>query len=183
MPIGIIALSYAKRAEEPNPVNHRLAYIVNTLREKLSDIGLSTVTVSQHEIALALYRDPDLIVTQDDATNLDRNGDLYLSSQDVINKAVELFREKNINSVVVVANPFIHLDLVKSLLNKEAGLRVLDYKIEPVGFDSSPLNLQWWSKGPVQFTAYLAIQAFGKLTGRNLRGIGGKKPAVSTSPH
>ncbi|MDB5180550.1 MAG: hypothetical protein JWO54_308 [Candidatus Saccharibacteria bacterium] len=173
MPIGIVALSYAKRAEEPNPVNVKLAQITDELDDFVQQTGESTVLVSQWEIARALPTQSSLIVTQDAATNLDRNGKLYLDSKDVLNKAFYVFRAYGITDVIVVANPFLHLQAAKSIVRK-AGFDVMSYKVPSVGFDNSPLNLQWWCKGPIRFVIYLGIQVLGKLTKQNLHGIGEK---------
>ena len=173
MPIGIVALSFAKRAHEPNPVNVKLAEITEDLNDRIQQMGESTVVVSQWEVALALPTEPSLIVTQGDATNLARNGESYLDSQDVLNKAFELFDKLGITEVAVVANRFIHLQAAESLV-KQSGFTVFKYGAPAVGFDDSPLNLQWWCKGPTRFVVYLGLQAIGKATSQNLHGIGEK---------
>ena len=175
MLIGIVALSYAKRAKEPNPVNDKLAYVTERVDDELQASGELTIVVTQWEIAKSKYLKtrPQLIVTQDDATNRDRNGRLYLDSQDVLNKAFELFRANGVTAVLVVANPFIHLQAVESLV-KKAGFKVVKHKMPSVGFDNSPENVQWWCKGPIRFVIYLAINVFGKLTKQNFHGIGEK---------
>lgn len=178
MPVGIVALSFAKRAKEPNPVNVKLARITRHIGDDLLQRRKSSVVVAQWEIAAGMKEyvgaatQPTLIVTQQDATNKDRNGKPYLDSQDVVNKAAELFHERGITDVIVVANRFLHLQAARKLV-KQAGFNVLtkDFKVSRVGFDNSPLNLQWWCKGPVRFMAYLGIQVIGKMTGQNFHGI------------
>jgi hypothetical protein len=173
MPSGIVVLSYAKRAREPNPVNIRLARATDAIDDEAQQIGEQTILVAQWEVALALPTKPYLIVTQEDATNLDRNGKPYLDSQDVLDKAFEVFRNFDITDVIVVANPFFHLQAAQSRV-KKAGFNVLKHKMPWVGFDNSPLNLQWWCKGPIRFMTYLGIQVLGKLTKQNFHGIGEK---------
>lgn len=170
MPTGIVALSYAKRVIEPNPVNKRLAQITDEVDDELQQMGEPTVVVAQWEISLALPPRSNLPVLQSDATNVARNGKPYLDSQDVLNKAFEAFRALGVTDVVVVANPFLHLAAVKAMVRK-AGFNVLPYRVPWVGFDNSPLNVQWWCRGPVRFVTYLGIQVLGKLTRQNFHGI------------
>lgn len=173
MSIGIVALSYAKRAEEPNPVNRALAKaateIIGRLRWNTNEV---LIVVAQWEISRALPY-PHTAVEQADATNLDRNGKPYLDSQDVLNKAFEAFRADGITKVIVVANPFLHLQAVEAMVRK-AGFTVVKHKMPWVGFDNSPLNLQWWCRGPIRFVTYLGIQVVGKVIGKNFHGIGEK---------
>lgn len=170
MPTGIVALSYAKRVLEPNPVNARLARITDQVDDELQQMGEQTIVVAQWEIGLALPPHSNLSVMPSDATNVARNGTPYLDSQDVLNKAFTAFRALGVTDVVVIANPFIHLGAVKWMV-KKAGFTVVPYKVPSVGFDNSPLNLQWWCKGPVRCITYLGIQVLGKLTRQNFHGI------------
>ena len=170
MTTGIVALSFAKRAIEPNPVNVRLANITDEVDDELQSIGEQTIVVAQWEIARALPTPPHLIVGQDAATNTDRNGKPYLDSKDVLEAAFELFRAAGVKRVVVVANPFLHMHAVKSMVRK-ADFKVDSFSTPWVGFDSDQLNVQWWCKGPVRFMSYLALQVFGKLIGKNFHGI------------
>ena len=175
MPTGIVALSYAKRAEEPNPVNKKLAHLADEAVDEAHQIGEPTLLVAQWEIARALQTPPQVVVTQDAATNRDRNGNRYLDSQDALNKAFHAFRKNGITQVIVIANPFLHKQAIESIVRK-AGFTVLKTKLPWVGFDNSPLNLQWWCKGPIRFVAYLGLQVIGKLTKQNFHGIGEKSP-------
>jgi hypothetical protein len=172
---GIVVLSYGKRAIEPGPVNKRLAMITDELDDSLQQVGEPTVIVAQWEVAggLADNTIPRLIVTQEDATNLDRNGKPYLDSQDVLNKAFDLFRKLGVTDVAVVANQFLHKQAAEAIVGK-AGFTVFKYASRSVGFDNSPLNLQWWCRGQIRFMIYLGIQVVGKITKQNLHGIGEK---------
>jgi|GEM_PF-1179678 len=174
MPTGIVALSFAKRAVEPNPVNIRIAQAADVVDDDIQQMGEPTIVVAQWEVARALPSNSvNLIVTQQDATNMDRNGKPYLDSQDVLNKAFPLFRAYGVTDVVVVANPFLHLQAAEALVRK-AGFTVIKHRMPFVGFDKSPKNLQWWCRGPLRFMLYLAIQVIGTLTRQNLHGIGEK---------
>ena len=176
MATGIVALSFAKRDKEPNPVNRRLAGITDEIIEKYQDDSKMLVVVAQWEIARALVEQPDIIVHPENATTKG-NGKRYLDSQDVLDKAFEEFRLQAVSDVVVVANNFIHRGVVESMVRK-AGFTVLKENIRSVGFDRSSQNLQWWCKGPIRFMTYLGIQAFGKVIGKDFHGIG-EKPSTN----
>lgn len=173
--VGIVALSFAKRAVEPNPVNTKLARVTDGLREILESRGGHVVTVAQVEIASAMKLPPELIVTKTDATKIDHHGRLYLDSEDVLNRAFHIFEKEGITRVIVVANRFLHKQLVETMVRR-AGYEVVEYAGGVLGFDNSPLNLQWWCKGPIRFVTYLGLQVVGKLTGKNFHGIGEKSP-------
>ena len=181
MATGIVALSFAKRVEEPNPVNIRLASITDDIIDDNQLDNNVVVVVAQWEIARALIGQPDLVVNPEDAT-IKGNGKRYLDSQDVLDKAFEEFRLQSITDVIVVANNFIHRGVVESMVRK-AGFNVLHEDIRSVGFDRSSENLQWWCKGPIRFMTYLGIQAFGKVVSKIARkdidfhGIG-EKPST-----
>jgi hypothetical protein len=169
-PSGVPSNSRGKRANEPNPVNIRLAEVTEEIDDQLQQGGERTAVVAQWEVALALPTKPLMVVTQSDATNRDRNGKPYLDSEDVLNKAFDAFRAFGITDVIVVANRFLHLQAAKQIV-KNAGFNLIDYRIPGVGFDNSPENLQWWCKGPIRFVTYLAIQVLGKVLKKNFHGI------------
>lgn len=180
MTTGIVTLAFAKRVVEPNPVNIKLAAITDAIDDELQQGGEPTVIVVQKEIELGIKHlrlETNLrrVVGQEDASNKDRYGNLYLDSMDVLKVAFEEFRAEDITDVIIIANPFLHLPGAKALA-KKAGFSVMVYKIPRVGFDKSPLNLQWWCKGPIRLLTYLGLQVIGKLTRQNLHGIGEKQP-------
>lgn len=172
MATGIVALSFAKRIVEPNPVNRRLAAITDSIDDELQSGGEMTMIVAQWEIALALPVQPQRIVRPEDARPKP-DGSTYLDSQDVLDKAFEIFRLYEITDVVVIANRFIHRRVVESMV-RSAGFKVVKAKIPTVGFDSSSENLQWWCKGPVRMIIYSGIQVIGKIMRKDLHGIGEK---------
>lgn len=187
-PVGIVALSYGKRAPryEPNPVNRKLGdqvirlideYWSNTEARKLDPRPV--VTVAQWEIAKRVERESHLFWRSpfplDRVVNLKEDGS-YLDSKDVLEAAFEEFRAAGVKQVIVVANPFLHLGHVRKMV-EAAGFEVLRVEIKPVGFDNSPDQLQWWCKGPVRSIFYAGLQVIGKLTSINFHGIGEKAPA------
>ena len=175
MTTGVVALSFAKRSEleEPGPVNKLLGRATSAVTDELNAGGEDTISVIQWEIAKQLDKDGEeynLIVRPEDAS-VKPGGRTYLDSADVLGIAFEVFRHYGVTDVVVVANKFIHLQAARRSV-RSAGFRVMKSKLPWVGFDPSSKNLQWWTKGPVRFVAYLAIQVVGKLTRRSLNGIG-----------
>jgi hypothetical protein len=174
--IGVIALSFAKYSEkkEPNPVNIKLANVVESIVDDIEAFGDDTFVVAQWEIARQLEwdnRPAQLVVTLWDASIKD-GGRRYLDSADVVRKAFTFFREQGITDVVIVANPFLHLSAVRKMVENAGFTVIRDHKVPPVGFDRSADNLQWWCRGPFQLVAYLVLQVFGKLTRQNLHGFG-----------
>lgn len=170
MSVGIVALSFAKRAVEPNPVNIKLAEVADNFDEQAFQDDNPALMIAQWEVALALPYAAHLVVNQEDATKKDRNGKPYLDSEDVLEKAFIEFRKYGITDVIVVANPFLHLQAAQAIV-KKAGFTVVKYKVPWVGFDNDQRSLQWWCKGPIRFIAYLAIQVVGKLTKQDFHGI------------
>lgn len=171
MTIGIVALAFAKRATEPNPVNRRLAAVVNGVDDDFQQIGESAIVVAQEEISLAIMPGANLVTVGQEAAHTNSAGDSYLDTSDVLNVAFETFRKNGIEDVIVIANPFIHLQATKRMV-KKAGFRIVNHRMPWVGFDNSPDNLQWWCRGPLRFITYLGIQALGKILGKNWHGIG-----------
>jgi len=175
MTTGVVALSFAKRSEkdEPGPVNIRLAKIVAAINDELQQGGEPTILVTQWEIAryLDAHDEPtDFIVDQDDAS-IKPGGKKYLDSGDVLRVAFAVFSHHKVTDVIVVANPFVHLWMVRGKV-RAAGFTIMKTRVPWVGFDRSSQNLQWWTKGPIRLLVYTAIQVVGKLTNHTFNGIG-----------
>ena len=175
MATGVVALSFAKRSErdEPGPVNINIADAAEAIIDELTLSGETVFVVSQWEPALRLEirgYPAGRVVTPQDAS-IKPGGKRYLDTGDVVRVADPLFKYQEVEDVVVVANSFIHLWLAQRMVRK-AGFNVIKTKMPWVGFDPSPENLQWWTKGPVRFITYLGIQVIGKLTNRTFNGIG-----------
>jgi len=175
MATGVVVLSFAKRSEnkEPGPVNIKLARATATIVDDLTSMGEFAILVTQWEVAkqLAVDNEPTgYVVTPQDAS-IKPNGQRYLESEDVLSRAYDEFRKYNIDEVIVVANKFLHLQAVQKSV-RSAGFTVIKTSLPWVGFDPSSENLQWWTKGPIRFIAYLAILVVGKLTKHSFNGIG-----------
>lgn len=178
--VGVIALSYGKRRLEPNPVNARLGRELIDIIDIFDTYNNGVVVASQWEITNQLVIDGyekfvDVNVTPADATKRRKDGTKYLDSEDVLRKAFELFESRGVYEVIVVANPFLRLKAVRKLV-KKAGFDINPYPMMGrIGFDNSPLQLQWWCKGPIRFIIYDIIVKFGEIIGSDWHGIGEKK--------
>lgn len=149
MQIGVIALSFALReGHEPNPCNVKLARETERVMALLKAEGHEVVLVSQWEIALALNWVPMYVVRNH------RNPESYLDSDEVILQAVTIFDSTDpggMDEVVIVANPFIHLQGARSKA-KSFGLKVRNVLIRWIGFYKK--SDQWQTRGPVRAFIY-----------------------------
>lgn len=163
--VGIVAFSFALREAplEPNPANAALASETVAAVERQP---CRTFVVAQWEVARALERSghpADHVVRP--------SGDgRYLDSTAVWREAAAILTEQGISAALPVAKPGLHLLRVRSLV-RTSGFRLVRTPIGKVPYDRSPLNHQWWTKGPLRLLAYSVRQA--------LKGLG----AASTTPH
>ena len=153
--LGLVAFSFAARAEpeEPNPCNVRLAHAVDRIVSAQKE---TVVLVAQWEIARALRRSRPFHVVGP------RPDGRYLDSADVWNDASPLLRKAGVTRVIPVAHPVLHRAKVSRLIRRD-GFEVLPEPIGHIGFDRSPRNTQWWTRGPIRLCVYAVLQA---LTGR-----------------
>lgn len=148
MRIGVIALSFALReGREPNPCNVKLALETERVVALLRTEGHHVVVISQWEIASNLSWIPEQCIVREH-----RVKGSYLDSDEMLFWA-KAFYEKcgGVDEVVIVANPFIHLQGVRSKA-KGFGLKVRKVSIRWIGFDKD--SDQWWTKGPVRAFVY-----------------------------
>lgn len=150
MRIGVIGLSFAlRRGQEPNPCNVNLASeterVVNLLRAE----GHEAMTSSQWEIALRLDVERVNLIC---VVTKHRDGVNYLDSDEVILQSVKAFEARGgVDEVVIVANPFIHLQGARSKA-KGFGLKVRNVAIHWIGFDKK--SDQWQTRSPVRAFVY-----------------------------
>jgi hypothetical protein len=149
--IGLVAYSFALGKTEPNPKNILLAEEVERTVKEETALGNEVAVVSQWEIAEALKIKPFHVVRQKED---------YLDSDMVTAEASEVFHQQGVTQVIVVANPFLHLWLCRSRVQK-AGFEVIKKKIKKIGFYKD--SLQWWTRGPIRLIFYLIRM---KLTGK-----------------
>lgn len=159
---GIVAFSFALRDEklEPNPCNQKLGDIVNSIYIQNRNV---TNVVAQWEIARHLknlgFKLPLHIV------DLNEDGS-YLDSRTVWNKAKEIFKLNGINEIIPVAQPFIQLGHIKRMIKKD-GFTIVDWPIEKIGYDNSPLNTQPWTINALALLLYAIKLALGGIGGHN----------------
>jgi hypothetical protein len=141
-----------RRRGEPNPCNRRLAtelYIAHEWLREGMDARDSIVVGVQWEINLALpgiYVPDDLVVTEH------RQKGQYLDSAEVADQITEGFNRRDVTDIIVIANPFIHLAYCKRLMKKR-GYNVIDYRLNPIGFD--PRSDQSWTRNKAALLRYI----------------------------
>lgn len=151
-PIGIVACSFGRRVNEPGPANAQLGQALLDLFDDLyatDGVPPGTVIVSQWEIVRYLERPAidsagivDRIVTREDATFRETGGRTYLSTNDVLEVAEQVFREHGVERVIVVAKPFLHLALTRAMM-RGRGFSVSKHPMPRIGFNNDPDELQW----------------------------------------
>lgn len=153
--IGIIAFSFALRNDaEPNPCNVRLAKAVERIETKLEKEGHKVIVIAQWEIARQLARDhekADRVVHQ-------LPDGKYLGSKEVLDAAVPVLKDRAIRTVVPVAQPFLHLFLVKRSI-KAKGYEIRNEEIGHIGFDKK--SDQWWTRSWWQLVIYSGLTILG----------------------
>jgi hypothetical protein len=161
---GIVAFSFALRNKdlEPNPCNKKLGDIVNSIYKQNDCV---TNVVAQWEIARHL-QNLDVKFPLD-IVNLNKDG-VYLDSRMVWNQAKKVFKQNGINKVIPVAQPFIQLGYLKKIIKKD-GFTVVDWPIEKIGYDNSPLNTQPWTTSAPALLFYAIKLALGGINGHKGR--------------
>lgn len=159
--LAIVAFSFGLRekAHEPNPCNRRLAHAVERITRLAENESRNIIVVSQWEVAKQLEANG---VHVDKVISTSPHGG-YLGSDEVWAQAFVFLRGRHIARVIPVAQPFFHTYKVCKLIRK-SGLPLERKRIGWVGFDSSPANTQWWTKGPVRLLTYALMQALGRQT-------------------
>lgn len=152
---GMIVYSFALRDDEPGPCNINTAFEANRIYNQ--EAGEICV-VSQWEVARALDRFCPVPIAR--VVREHRVKGAYLDSGEVTEQAAEVFRAVGVKEIIIVANPFMHLQYCRYLVCRK-GFRVLKRRIRWIGFDRQ--SIQWETRGPIRALAYTAI---GFLTGR-----------------
>lgn len=156
MAILVVAYSFALRKQEPNPCNVRIARETERIVTELRNAGEEVFIVAQWEVARQLERDgftADLIVGL-------LPGNKYLGSAEVWSAAEEFGKSAGVTVAIAVAQPFLHLPMVRRMM-RSSGWKVREVPIGKIGFDPSPLNTQWWTRGPKRLVLYSALTLVG----------------------
>lgn len=155
--IGIAAFSFAFRKDrEPNRCNRRLGYQVGRAVRLLKNLRKESVVVvgSQWEVALAVPAEyPVAFVVREH-----RNKGQYLDSKEVASQIAEEFRRQGVITVIVIANPFLHLTYCKREMRR-LGFKIYPFKVWWIGFLSN--SDQWQTKGPIRCLIYTIGQVLG----------------------
>ncbi len=157
-PLGVVAFSFGLRDpdQEPNPCNRRLAGA--TARIVQQSPG-PVVLVAQWEVARALPPTMPVHVVGDPP------GGGYLDTERVWQAAAPVLRRAGVRRVMAVAQPVLHRAKVHRLI-KADGFEPLHAPVGWIGFDSSGLNRQWWTRGPLRLVLYALLQAATGRAGR-----------------
>jgi hypothetical protein len=157
----MVIFSFALIEKEPNSCNIRLALEAERVDRQHGPF----VKVSQWEVALKLASDG---VELRHVVQLPADGS-YLDSKGVWAPAREIFRAEGITIVCPIAQPFLHMHMIRKMIEKD-GFTVFDPHMNWIGFERR--SLQPWCRGPIPLLVYAVKQA---ATGA--RGNGGKQVA------
>jgi hypothetical protein len=166
--LAVVAFSFGLRAKarEPNPCNRRLARAAERITRLAENESGNVLLISQWEVAEQLKADG---VHVDRVIHMSPRGD-YLDSDKVWAQALSFLQGRSVTRVIPVAQPFLQAHKVCKLIRK-SGLPLERKRIGWIGFDSSPANTQWWTKGPMRLLAYALMQALGRQTKTSSGGI------------
>ncbi len=153
--LGVVTFSFGLRRadQEPNPCNVRLARITERV---LDEVTGPVVLVSQWEVARALREDAVAHVVQRTADGA------YLDTAQVWAQAAPVLSQAGVRRVIAVAQPLLHRSKAHRLIRRD-GFEPVRHRLAWVGFDSSPRNTQWWTRGPLRLLVYALLQS---ITGR-----------------
>lgn len=147
--ISVVGFAFALRPDrEPNPCNRRIGSEVIRVRDKYN----ASFVATQWEVTKAIEEAGGSV---DLSFGLKPNGE-YLSTRDVWEAAKRELEAAGIRSVVPVAQPFLHMWLIKRMIRKD-GYTVVNEKINRIGYDNSRLNVQWWTRSAPALMLYSVI--------------------------
>ncbi len=148
---GIVAFSFGQRSddEEPNPCNIKLAEQVQD--QVIKNEG--AVVVAQWEVAKAL-RIMGVAVHEVGRST----GGRYVDSEQVWTEAERYLSRHGVTDIIAIAQPFLHLREIRRLI-RSSGYRRVKSPVRWIGFDNSPLNTQWHTKGPVRLLIYALLRS------------------------
>ena len=148
--VAVLAASFGLRVgREPNPCNIALAEEAMRICFKLRDEdGHKFKLIAQWEIAEAL-RDLgyERYITEEVKQRPDGT---YLGTKEIYDDALEIFQMLGCVKFVAVANPFMHLFVVRRMATQH--FSVLKEKVRWIGFDRE--SDQWWCRSWWQLVAY-----------------------------
>ena len=146
---AILGLSFGMKKSGHTKSNKALAKVAERVFYKK---GL--LVILQKELAECVDFPPSLVIKEH------RIKGQHLDSDEVIAQAAEFMKLHKIDTVWLVAQPFLHRPQCRTLL-KNYGFRVRIPKTGRIPFDED--SLQWWTRGPLRTLTYAILQ---KFTGR-----------------
>lgn len=160
--VGVIAFAFGQQGEEkypqPGPSNEAIRNAAWGIYSAEVQDGNQPMIAAQWETSLGLPSTYiNLLVSRFENRDTD-----YVSTKYVLDKSIAFFKEHGVKRVIFVAHPlhlfFINL-LVKTGIWKVDGMKIdhqYDKVMKTVPYDRSPGNVQWWTRNPVAFVAYMA---------------------------
>jgi len=143
----ILALSFGQRRSEPNPCNLIIAQVALSLSRDSASQRLPVIAQWEVARAMELQGSPaDAVINQPEDGS-------YLSTTGVLSQASPHISSLGAREIIVVAHPFLHQRYVARLV-RAGGLTPYRPPMPKVGYDRSPLNHQWWTKGRARLIAY-----------------------------
>lgn len=158
--VGIIAFAFGQQGEKgfplAGPTNCKITMTTWRIYAAEKRAGNDPMIAAQWETSLGLPRTYVRLVSQFD----DRAG--YVDTKMVLDKSIEFLTENDAERVILVGHP-LHLFFIKLLIKmdvwKIGNIRVdsqYDKLMKSIPYDQSPGNVQWWTRNPVVFVAYMA---------------------------
>ncbi len=158
--VGILALSFSSRDEEPNPCNWQLARETLRIYHELTYDGHDVVLAAQWEVARAIRRLEQRPPEVHEIT-LSKDG-RYLGTREVVEQAKPFLRQQGVSKLVIVANPFIHLSYARWLARRHA-FKSMRRHVGWIGFDKE--SNQVWCRSWWRFSVQSTQLLFGKQHG------------------
>jgi len=148
---AIVAFSFAQHEPslEPSLCNRALAAEVLRLKTSYPD----ATVIAQWEVARGL----DQLGEPSDFSIDPTTDGSYLSSEKVWQAAVQRLDGTGTTQIIVVAQPFLHLAACRHLVRR-SGFAVRKERVRNIGFDNSPANTQWQTRGPARLLLYTILQ-------------------------
>jgi hypothetical protein len=155
--VGVLAYPFSLReGQEPSLSNVKLAEetirICNELKAQRHEVRL--VPSWEVKEALVHLRKKSLVYHFIDQLK----GGKYLGTKEMFEAALPILEQAHISRLVVVANPFLHLQYARWLARRH--FLVVKMKIRWIGFDKH--SDQWWCRSWWQLTVYLVGSLFGR---------------------
>ena len=159
--VGIIGFAFGQQKKyEAGPSNEQIAIVARYVLSEEENEGAEVFLSEQWEVAV--YSTEELSLPPDFWVSTFRDSEThYINTKGVLDRSLEYFQSEGVTRVIMIAHPF-HLVFIRLLIAarlwKVEGVR-LDWsyvkELSYIPYDKSAGNVQWWTRGPFVFTAYL----------------------------